>query len=353
MTSTDKELSLQEMLASNETQTTTSQTTQSQHTDAANAHATTAEHKSDKFEFNQLFDHLANHHGFTFGPFHVDMPMMFYDAETGFQAYSSPTSMQEAGLYTMHHGHPVKSSNHQAATLDLSITSLVCYQWIAIIILLTVFKLVGNRYKKNPNKAPHGIQNMIESIFIFVREELVKPNLSNMRNSDILLPYFIALFFFILVINLIGLIPGAHTATGSIAVTAGLAITAFFVINITAIKEAGIGHYLKHLLGGAPWWMFFIMIPIEILSMFIKPFALTIRLFANMTAGHVVLLSLVGLIFFFQSLAVAPITVGFSIFIYALETLVAFLQAYIFTMLTAIFVGLAIGEHAHHQEKHA
>jgi len=116
------------------------------------------------------------------------------------------------------------------------------------------------------------------------------------------------------------------------------------------MKEAGVGNWFKHLLGGAPWWLFFIMIPIEVISLFTKPFALTIRLFANMTAGHVVLLSLVGLVIYLQSYAMAPVSVGFSVFMLVLELLVAFLQAYIFTILTAVFTGLAIGDHAAHAE---
>ena len=122
------------------------------------------------------------------------------------------------------------------------------------------------------------------------------------------------------------------------------------------IKDAGIKSWLHHLLGGAPWYMFPIMVPIELISLFTKPFALMIRLFANMTAGHIVLMSLVGLIFFFKSWMVTPVSVAFSVFIYLLELLVAFLQAYIFAMLASVFVGLALGDHAkddHHGDAHA
>ena len=162
---------------------------------------------------------------------------------------------------------------------------------MALIIL--VFTIAGRRYKKNPNKAPHGIQNMIESVVVFIRDDIVSPNVNSESAARYLLPYHIGLFTFILLMNLLGLMPGGHTATGAIAVTGALAITAYFVINITAIKESGIGAWFKHLLGGAPWPLAPILVPIEIISMFVKPFALTIRLFANMTAGHVVLYSLV------------------------------------------------------------
>lgn len=189
----------------------------------------------------------------------------------------------------------------------------------------------------------------MESVIIYLRDEVVYANIKGAA-AQRLLPYFITLFFSILLMNLFGLIPGLHTATGAIGVTAGLAITAFIVINYTAIRESGIGAWLAHLTGGVParmWPMWLIMVPIEFMGMFIKPFVLTMRLFANMTAGHIILLAFVGLIFFFKSIFIAPASTAFSVFIYFLELLAAFLQAYIFTMLTAVFTGMAIGDHAH------
>ncbi|MFP4527593.1 MAG: F0F1 ATP synthase subunit A [Candidatus Kapaibacterium sp.] len=299
--------------------------------------------------FSQILsENLGDHSQIGFyHVFHFDLPKIIYD--DGLHFYSNTESMNESGQFTVSHHHIVRTEDHQPVALDLSVTSLVVFEWIAMLVLLVGFGLVGRKYKKNPTKAPHGFQNMIESVFVYVRDEIVRPNVGGERLAKSLLPYFIVLFFFILVMNLTGLVPGGHSATGNLAVTAALAVTAFLVINGTAIKEIGVGNWLKHLLGGAPWWLAFIMIPIEILSMFTKPFALTVRLFANMTAGHVVLLCLVGLIFFFQSLAISPISVGFSLFIYALEILVGFIQAYIFTILTAVFVGLAIGDHGHEE----
>ena len=303
-------------------------------------------HKAEEeFQFNQLFDELSNHYGFAFGPVHLDMPMIFYDKEQGFNFYSSPIAMENAGVYTMQHHKPVKTSNGESPTLDLSITSLLCFQWVAMIVLIIIFARVGGKYKKNPKKAPIGLQNMIEMLFVFVRDDMVLPNVGSKQLSNRLLPYFIALFFFILIVNLMGLIPGAHTATGSVGTCAGLALTALVVINVTAIKEIGIGAYLKHLLGGAPLWMAPIMVPIEILSMFIKPFALTIRLFANMTAGHVVIIIFIYLVMMFQSYWVGIGSVAGSLMIYLLELLVAFIQAYIFAVLSAMFIGTSM--HAH------
>ncbi len=297
----------------------------------------------------QILNDLGDHEEFSFGPLHADiLPVILYD-EGQFHFYGSRSSMEASGDYIMEHHHIVRATDHKSPDMNLSITNMVAFQWMAMILLVILFFTVSKKAKKSGDKAPSGIHNFFESIIVFVRDDIVQPNIAG--NASVrLLPYFLALFMFILVLNLIGLLPGGHTATGTIGVTAALAITAFLVINYTAIRESGIGAWFHHLLGGAPWWLAPLMIPIEIASMFIKPFSLTIRLFANMVAGHTVLFSLMGLLFVFQSIFVAPAVVGFATFINLLELLVAFLQAYIFTMLTAIFVGLAIGEHSHDHE---
>jgi F-type H+-transporting ATPase subunit a len=314
--------------------------------------------------FPQLLGGLGDHHTLTiFDKQITELPVIIYDSKEGMHAYSSTKAMTEAGVFTVDHKTHgfVRSSDHHPVSLDASVTNYVMFQWFAMILLLLIFGLAGRKYKKNPNKAPSGLQNLIEVMVVFIRDDVIRPNCGSVKIADRLLPYFITLFFFILFLNLFGLIPGGHTATGAISVTAALAVTAFFVINITAIRETGFLTWLKHLLGGAPVWLAPIMIPIEIISMFTKPFALTIRLFANMTAGHVVLLSLVGLIFYFSKMGlgagvvlggIAPISIGFSVFMYFLELLVAFLQAYIFTILTAVFTGLAVGSHAHDEQAH-
>ncbi len=306
--------------------------------------------------FPTLLGTLGEHRELTFFHYHIiDLPVIIYDKEYGFDIYSNIDKMKEGGKYTFSETHKiVKVSNpNETPTLDLSVTSLVCFQWLAMIILLVAFFRVGRRYKKDPLKPPKGLQNLLETIFIFVRDDIVLPNISDRKAALRLLPYFVTLFVFILLMNLFGLIPGGHTATGALGTTAGLALTALFVINGTAIRQIGFKNWLHHLLGGAPWYLFFIMVPIEIISMFTKPFALTVRLFANMTAGHVILLSLVGLIFYLKTIVMAAVVVPFSIFMYALELLVAFLQAFIFTILTAVFTGLAIGEHGEHSEHSA
>lgn len=298
-----------------------------------------------------LSEHLLDHHSYNFyDVFHLDLPVILYD--DGLYAYSSMNSMKTAGTFTEINHNIVRSDNHNTPKLDLSVTTLVMFQWIAMIIIFTSFFFVRKRYLKEPNKAPRGFQNFIEMGIEMVRDRIVKVNIHDKKLADNLTPYFVSLWIFIFVLNFLGLIPGGHSATGNLAVTAGLAITAYLVINGSAIITKGFGHWIKEFTGGAPWFIWIIMIPIEILSMFTKPFALTIRLFANMTAGHVVILSLVGLIFLFKSFAVAPISIGFSLFINLLETLVAMIQAYVFTMLTAVFVGLALGHGDEHSTAH-
>jgi F-type H+-transporting ATPase subunit a len=220
-------------------------------------------------------------------------------------------------------------------TLDLSPTKHVVMMWLAALLLLFIFTVLAR-----PSVIPKGLYNFFESIIVFVREEIVRPNFG--EATDRYVNYFLTLFFFILFMNLLGLIPYGASATGNIAVTATLAVVTFLVTQYTAIKSQGLFGFLKHLTGGVHWLMWPIMIPVEIVGLFTKPFALSIRLFANMTAGHVVILSLIGLIFVLKTYFVAPISVGFALFIYVLELFVAFLQAYIFTFLTTLFIAAAV-----------
>lgn len=316
-----------------------------------NIHAENNNQSSDNAsqKINDLLGGLGDHYEFNYSTFHFDiLPYIFYD-DGDFHFFKNKKSLEESGLYTFEHHHPVRTSDHNSPDLDLSITNLVAFQFIGAILLIVGFLSVAKKYKKNPKKAPSGFQNMMETLVLFVKEEVVRPNLDE-KTTKKLLPYFLTLFFFILILNLIGMIPGGHAATGSLGLPLALAIIAFFVINIVAIVQSGLGHWFHHLLGGAPAYLAPLMVPLELMGMLVKPFALTVRLFANMVAGHVVLYILIGLIFLF-GIWFSPILVGFSVFIFFLEILVAFLQAYIFTMLTVIFVSLAIGES--HEEAHS
>jgi F-type H+-transporting ATPase subunit a len=189
----------------------------------------------------------------------------------------------------------------------------------------------------------------VEVFVMFIRDEIVLPNMGTAGLRY--LPYLLTTFFFILIMNLMGLIPFGASATGNVSVTAGLAIIAFIMIQISAIRAQGFGHYLAHLTGGVHWLLWPIMIPIEILGLFTKPFALCIRLFANMTGGHIVIVALFGLIFIFKSYIIAIGPFGFVLGIMFLELFVAFLQAYIFTMLTSLFMGLGIQAAEGHAEE--
>lgn len=233
-------------------------------------------------------------------------------------------------------------------TLDFSITKHVVFLWTAAVLLVVLAAAAARANRRR--SVPRGFGNLLEIVIVFVRDEIVLPNMGPAGVRY--LPYLLTTFFFILLMNLLGLVPYGATATGNVSVTAGLALIAFVMIQAAAIRAQGIGHYLAHLTGGVHWALWPIMIPIEILGLFTKPFALCIRLFANMTGGHIVIVSLIGLIFIFRSYVVAVGPVGFVVGILLLELFVALLQAYIFTMLTSLFMGLGM-QTAGHGEAHA
>ncbi|MEJ7822531.1 MAG: F0F1 ATP synthase subunit A [Chitinophagaceae bacterium] len=226
---------------------------------------------------------------------------------------------------------------------DLSLTRNVVQMIIALALLVWVMVYMAKKYKSGQGvtTAPKGIQNLIEPIIAFVRDEVAKPNLGQKYKKY--LPYLLTIFFFILINNLVGLIPGSANVTGNIAFTLVLSIVSFIVILISTNK-----HYWAHIFNPpVPVGVKPILIPVEILGVFTKPFALMIRLFANMIAGHIIIICLVSLIFIFGSLSTyigwgfSPLSIAFVVFIYFIELLVAFLQAYIFTNLTAVFIGQA------------
>lgn len=223
--------------------------------------------------------------------------------------------------------------------LDISITRHVIFLWIVAVLLVLTFIIVSKSYKKS--LIPHGFTNLIESILVFVRDEIVKPSIGH--GYEKFLPYLLTAFFFILFSNLIGLIPWSATVTSNIAVTASLAGLTFIATQIGGIIHHGPIGYFKGLIPpGMPVALLPLIIVVEIFGLFTKPFALCIRLFANMTAGHVVILSLIGLIFIMKTYFIAPVSIGFALFIYLLELLVALIQAYIFTMLSSLFIGMAV-----------
>jgi F-type H+-transporting ATPase subunit a len=237
---------------------------------------------------------------------------------------------------------------------DLSLTRNVVQMLLALFIFTWIMLKIARMYKKGHGviTAPKGTQGFFEPLIVFIRDDVAKPNLGH--NYAKYLPYLLTVFFFILINNVFGLIPGTANVTGNIAFTIVLGLISFGVILASSNK-----HYWGHIFNppGMPLWVKFILVPVEFVSVFVKPMALIIRLFANMIAGHIIIICLVSLIFIFSAMnktigiAASPVAIGFTIFIYFIEILVAFLQAYIFTMLTAVFIGQAReGSHGHHEE---
>ena len=230
--------------------------------------------------------------------------------------------------------------------LRLPLSKHLLMMGIASLILLVIFPLLIR--SRSAVLAP--FRAMIEMIVLFLRDEVVLPSMGHKGSAY--MGYFATLFFFVLILNLLGLVPYGSTATGNLAVTGGLAITSFLLINFAGIKEQGLVGYFSHLVPkGVPVLLYPILFPIEVLGLFTKAFALCVRLFANMIAGHMVILSFVSFIFIFGSfglamgLGVAPVSVGLVLFMLLLELFTAFLQAYIFVFLTAIFTGMAMHPH--------
>lgn len=264
----------------------------------------------------------------------------------------TPAQLVESGKHLDAHLVPADGGS---VVLDLSMTRHLLFMLLGSLLLVLWATRMAARYRAGVGRtsAPRGrLQNAFEMLVQFVRTEIAQPNIG--AKADKFVPYLLTAFFFILILNFLGLIPFGATATANIAVTTVLALFTFFITQIFASKD-----HWAHIFNppGVPGFVKPILVPVEILGLFTKPFALAIRLFANMTAGHLVILNLIGLIFVFAKLfgtaggvGVAPVSVGMALFIYGLEMMVAFLQAYVFTMLSAIFIGMAVAEHDHAHE---
>lgn len=235
---------------------------------------------------------------------------------------------------------------------DISLTRNVVQMFLALALLVWIMIKVANRYKKGigVTTAPQGMQNTMETVINFVKDEVAVPNLGKKYSKY--LPYLLTVFFFILINNIFGLIPGTANVTGNIAFTLVLSLISFVVILASSNK-----HFWAHIFNPpVPTGVKFILVPVEILGIFTKPFALMIRLFANMVAGHILIICLISLIFILGALnsyvgwGFSPLSIAFTVFIYFIEVLVAFLQAFIFTNLTAVFIGQAF-EGEHHEEE--
>lgn len=242
-------------------------------------------------------------------------------------------------------GHP-----HNAKPIDFSITKNVFSMFLSVGLLLLIFLSVASAYKKNSG-APKGFQNAMETLILFVRDEIAIPNIGEKKYAKFM-PYLLTVFFFIWINNLIGIVPffpGSANLSGNISFTLTLAVFTLIITNVFASKD-----YWGHIfwMPGVPVPVKILLAPIELIGVFTKPFALTVRLFANITAGHIVVLSLISLIFILKTIWVSPASVALALFIDCLELLVAFLQAFVFTMLSALFIGAAVQEHHHDDHEH-
>jgi F-type H+-transporting ATPase subunit a len=311
-----------------------------------------------------IFEHIGDSHSWTIlGEHSLPLPIILY-TDKGLEIFSSAKIKaeeghgEEAALHTYQGAHytyalekdkvkvvDAAGKVDEAATKkvwDFSITRNVASMWMGMIILIIVFGSVSSAYKKRVGKAPKGLQSFLEPIILFVRDDVAIPNIGVKHTKY--MPLLLTIFFFILINNLLGLIPifpGGFNLTGNIAVTLTLSFIVLIVINVSGNK-----YYWKHIFAPhIPLWLYPIMVPVEIIGIISKPFALMIRLFANITAGHIIVLSLISLIYIFKTTWMATVSVPFVVFMDCIELLVAFLQAFIFTMLTALFIGMAVDEH--------
>jgi F-type H+-transporting ATPase subunit a len=303
--------------------------------EAFNINEIVLEHVMDAHQWH-LTDHLV-----------IPLPVIVYTSEKGLEIFSSSRFYNEHHEPVEYNGYKIENNHILSAdtnqeVLDLSITKNVAMLFINAALLLLVFFSVASAYKKNPGKAPKGLQSFIEPIVVFVRDEVVKPNIGH--HYEKYLPYLLTLFFFILFGNLLGLLPGSANLTGNIAVTVVLAIITFLITNLS-----GNANYWKHIFWtpGVPLWLRPIMLPVELVGIITKPISLTVRLFVAITAGHIVLLSLLCLTFIFHSYFVGIGSSLIVLFINLIELLVAGIQAYVFTLFTSLYIGMATADDHH------
>ena len=345
-----------------------SETTHQKNT-ASHSEVESTDPKSKIKEF--ISHHLLDSHDFTISAneetgkhYGFSLPIILWDKESGLQVFSSSnfhhgeaTAENKGNYYVLHHekiyktdasgtlneenGHPTNSR-----PIDFSITKSVVGIFGIAILMLVIFTSLAKSYAKNGGISS-GIGRIFEPIVLYVRDEIAIPNIGHKKYKKYM-SYLLTIFFFILFLNILGLTPLGFNVTGNFTITAALAILTYIITTLTANKN-----YWGHIfwMPGVPTPMKFILAPIELLGTIIKPFSLMIRLYANMVAGHVVLMSIIGLMFIFKSWIGSTLSFGLAFALSILEILVAFLQAYIFTMLSALYFGAGNEEH-HHEEAH-
>lgn len=341
----------------------------SQHETHESTHEITDEETYEEKGFEPgsfIFDHIGDAyewHIATFGHTHVSIPLpvIIYSQEKGLKIFMSSK---------FHHGHDTYEGFHidmdpdsetkgkiiekladgsVVRPIDISITKNVLALFGSVILLLLIFISVAKAYKRNHGKAPKGIQSFMEPLIIFVRDDIAKASIEN--KPERYMPYLLSVFFFIFISNLLGLFPAGANLTGNIAITMVLALFTFFITTFIGNKD-----YWQHIFNapGVPWWLKIpvpLMPVVEIVGMFTKPFVLMVRLFANITAGHIIALGFYSLIFIFghknmfAGYGISIVSIMFTIFMMVLELLVAFIQAYVFTLLSALYFGMATEKH--------
>ncbi len=338
-----------------------------------------AELKTEKLDekeaMKEKIDEVKNHHvldGHDFSLFadeaagkHYGFPLLIILWDNGkLEVFSSSkfnhgesVAESNGNYYVLHHEKIYKTDASGTLTgdeehptnakpLDFSITKGVFTMLVVALLMVLLFRSLGKSYSKNGGVAA-GAGRFFEPIVLFVRDEIAIPNIGEKKYKKYM-SHLLTVFFFIWFLNVVGMTPFGINVTGNIAVTFGLAVVTFIITTLTANKN-----YWKHIfwMPGVPVPMKFILAPIELMGAIIKPFSLMIRLYANMFAGHIVLMSLIGMMFVFKSWIGSPLAFVLSFIISLIEILVTLLQAYIFTMLTALYFGSAVEEH-HHEEGH-
>lgn len=312
-----------------------------------------------------ILEHIKDAHSWhLWGDKTLHLPVILY-TDKGLEVFSSAKFMDDHHAYITFTGnYPYKivegkikvvnedgtvNAAASANVWDFSITKNVAALFASVLVILLVFLTTGAAYRKRGvTSAPKGLQSFMEPVVLFVRDEVAKPNIGHHYAKY--MPFLLTIFFLILVNNMLGLVPffpGGANVSGNISFTMTLALFVFLVVNLNGNK-----HYWGHIfwMPGMHWTMKLFLAPIELIGVFTKPVSLMIRLFANITAGHILVLSLICLIFIFKSVYASAIAVPFAVMIGMIELLVAFLQAYIFTMLSAMYIGMATEEH--HAEAH-
>lgn len=322
-------------------------------------------HLKDSHDFS-LFSYTEENGAHTYVGF--PLPVILWD--DGLQVFSSSQFQHGEAVaqvngkhYTLHHGKIYKTDDQGALSydeahhptnvkpLDLSITKNVVMIGITGLLMLWLFSSLAKSYAKN-NGIPKGVGRFFEPIVLYIRDDIARPNIGEKRYKKYM-PFLLTIFFFVWFLNMFGITPLGVNVTGNIAITFALALMTFVITNVTGTKDYW-SHQFNPLGSTMPWYLkapiYVVLVPIELLGMFIKPFSLLIRLYANMQAGHIIMMSLIGLMFIFKSWIGSSLSFLLTLTLALLELFVAVLQAYIFTMLSALYFGFASEDH--HEKGH-